>query len=143
MYDEFSGSRIVRTADTTPKQLIIFVKETYIVLTTGAWHIAIAINTSTYQGVISTVREDLLRVEQHKQEFTPTSLVRHFETLLQQLELKLGSFHEILPRLDRSRGLFNIGRSLLKIVFGTASAFDTVQIRNVFYNLQIQNSDIV
>jgi hypothetical protein len=80
---------------------IKFVKETDIVLSTGAWHIAISINTSTYKDVISTVREDLLLVEQHKQEFTPTSELRHTETLLQQLELKLGSSHEILHRLDR------------------------------------------
>ena len=44
---------------------IIFVKETDIVLSTGAWRVAIAINTTTYQDVISTVREDLLLVEQH------------------------------------------------------------------------------
>jgi hypothetical protein len=103
------------------------VKETYIVLSTGACHIAIAINTSTYQDVISTVRENLL-VERHKREFTPTFELRHIETLLQQLELKLGSFHEILPRLDRRRGLFNIGESLLKIIFGTATTFDTNQL---------------
>jgi len=122
---------------------VIFAKETDIVLTTGAWHIAITINTSTYQDVISTVREDLLLVEQHKQEFTPTSELSHIETLLQQLELKLGSFHEILPRLDRRRGLFNIGGSLLKTIFGTATTFDTDQLRETFDKLQLQNSDIV
>ena len=122
---------------------IIFVKETDIVLSTGAWRVAIAINTTTYQDVISTVREDLLLVEQHKQEFTPTSELRHIETLLQQLELKLGSFHDILPRLDRRRGLFNAGGSLLKTVFGLATIFDTNQLSNTLDRLQIQNSDIV
>ena len=72
---------------------IIIVKETDIVLSTGAWHIAIAINTTTYQDVISTVREDLLLIEHKKQKFSPTSELRHNVTLLQQPELKLGSFH--------------------------------------------------
>jgi len=122
---------------------IIFVKETDIVLSTGAWRVAIAINTTTYQDVISTVREDLLLVEQHKQEFTPTSDLRYIETLLQQLELKIGSFHDILPRLVRRRSLFNVGGSLLKTVFGLARTFDTNQLSNTLDKLQIQNSNIV
>jgi hypothetical protein len=50
--------------------------------------------------------------------------------------------HEILPRLDRRRGLFNIGGRLLKTIFGTATTFDTNQLRNILGKLQIQNSDI-
>ena len=74
---------------------------------------------------------------------TPISDLRHTETLLQQLQLKLGSFHGILPHLDLRRDLFNAGGSLLKAVFGLATTFDTNQLSNTLDKLQIQNSDIV
>jgi len=119
------------------------VKETDIVLTNHAWRIAIQVNTSTYHDVISTVREDLLLVERYKQKFTPTSELRHIETLLQQFELKLDRFHQILPRLDRRRGLVNIGGSILKSLFGTATISDIIQLHDTLDKLQTQNSDIV
>ena len=122
---------------------VIFVKETDIVLTNHAWRIAIQVNTSTYHDVISTVREDLLLVERYKQKFTPTSELRHIETLLQQFELKLDRFHQILPRLDRRRGLVNIGGSILKSLFGTATISDIIQLHDTLDKLQTQNSDIV
>ena len=118
-------------------------KETDIVLTNHAWRIAIQVNTSTYHDVISTVREDLLLVERYKQKFTPTSELRHIETLLQQFELKLDRFHQILPRLDRRRGLVNIGGSILKSLFGTATISDIIQLHDTLDKLQTQNSDIV
>ena len=64
-----------------------------------AWRIVIQVNTSTYHDVISTVSEDLTLVERYKQEFTPTSELRHIETLLQQLELNLIAFIKYYPDL--------------------------------------------
>jgi hypothetical protein len=78
-----------------------------------------------------------------KQEFTPISELRHIETLLQYLESKLHDFYQILPRLDRRRGLINLGGSILKTLFGTATNSDIYQLHDTLSNLQSQNSDTV
>jgi hypothetical protein len=67
---------------------VIFVKESDIILTNDAWHIAIDVNISTNNEAISIVRADLLLVEHCKQEYTPTSELQHVGPLLQQLESK-------------------------------------------------------
>jgi hypothetical protein len=118
MHVKFSISRFVRTVNKPLNSSIRFVNDTDIFLSNGTLQIAIVINSNTYQDIISRLIEDLILGEQYKQEFTPSSDLRHIETLLQQLEFNIRNFHVILPRLDRRRGLFNIGGSLLKISFG-------------------------
>jgi len=58
------------------------------------------------------------------------------------LESKLHDFHQILPRLDRRRGLVNFGGSILKTLFGTATIADVQQLHDALNDLQLQNSDI-
>jgi len=48
---------------------VIFLKETDINVTNDVWRIAVDIDIRTYQGIISTTRQDLLLVEQNKKEF--------------------------------------------------------------------------
>ena len=105
---------------------VIFLKESDITLTNDAWRTAVNIDIRTYQDIISTIRQDLLLVEQNKKEFTSVSEIRQIELLLKLLELKLHDkkeftsvseirqielllkllelklhdFHQILPRLD-------------------------------------------
>ena len=81
-------------------------------------------------------------VEQNKEEFTSVSEIRQIESLLNLLELKLHDFHQILPRLDRRRGLVNFGVSVLKTLFGTATIADVQQLHDTLNDLQLQNSDI-
>ena len=100
---------------------VIFLKVSDITLMNDAWRIAVNIDIRTYQDVISTIRQDLFLVEQNKKEFTSVSEIRQIESLLKLLELKLHDFHQILPRLDRRRGLVNFGGSVLKTLFGTAT----------------------
>jgi len=107
-----------------------------------AWRIAVNIDIRTYQDVISTIRQDLFLVEQNKKEFTSVSEIRQIESLLKLLELKLHDFHQILPRLDRRRGLVNFGGSVLKTLFGTATIADVQQLHDTLNELRLQNSDI-
>ena len=96
---------------------VIFLKETDIVVTNDAWRIAIDIDIRMYHDMISTVTQDLQLVEQSKKEFTSISEIRQIESLLKLLESKLSDFHQVLPRLDRRRGLVNFGGSILKTLF--------------------------
>ena len=50
---------------------VVFLKETEIDFTSDMWRIALNIDLSTYPEIISTIRTDLLSVEQKKKEFTP------------------------------------------------------------------------
>ena len=118
----------------------IFLKKPHITVTNDAWRIAVDIDIRTYQYIISTIRQDLLLVEQNKEEFTSVSEIRQIESLL--LELKLHDFHQILPRLDRRRGLVNFGGSVLKTLFGTATIAKVQWLHDTLNELQLQNSDI-
>ena len=121
---------------------IIFLKETDIPVTNDAWRIAVDIDIRTYKDIIFTIRQDLLLVEHNKKEFTSISEIRQIELLLKCLESKLHDFHQILPRLDRRRGLVNFGVSILKTLFGTAIIADIQQLHDTLNDLQLHNSDI-
>ena len=121
---------------------VVFLKETEIVFTSDMWHIALNIDLSTYREIISTIRTDLLSVEQWKKEFTPTAELQQIEIFLNILESKLYDFYQVLPRLDRRRALVNFGGKILKTLFGTAITSDIHVLHNVLNELKFQNSDI-
>jgi hypothetical protein len=81
-------------------------------------------------------------VEQNKKEFTSVSKIRQFELVLKLLEPKLHDFHQILPQLERRRGLVNVGGSILKTLFGTATTADVQQLHGTLNGLKLQNSGI-
>jgi hypothetical protein len=112
----------------------VFLKETDIFLAYDSWRIAIEIDP--YEEAISTVRADLLAVEQRRKNFTFTSELQSIETLLTTLESKLHSFKQILPKLDPCCGLLNLGGTMLKALFGTAVVSDMTQLHNMFDELQ-------
>jgi hypothetical protein len=66
-----------------------------------------------YKETVSTIKGDLLFVEKHKIEFTSMSEFKQIETLLDTLEVKLQTFRQVLPRLDKRRGLINFGENAL------------------------------
>jgi len=81
-------------------------------------------------------------VEQNEKEFISILEIRQIELLLKLLESKLHDFHQILPRVDRRRGLVNFGGNILKTLFGTATIADVQQLHEALNDLQLQNSDI-
>jgi len=50
---------------------------------------------------------------------------------LQTLDSKLLEFNKFLTRLDRRRGLLNIGGTVLKTLFGTATISDIQELHSV------------
>jgi len=55
---------------------VIFMRESNVVLLTDQWRVAVNVNLSTYYEVLSTVKPDLLALEQQRKEFTATSEFR-------------------------------------------------------------------
>ena len=103
---------------------MIFSKHTDVILTNDAWRVAIDLDTSQYEEIISTLKGDLLLVESQKKEFTPVSELHKIESLLDTLEFKLSDFYQFLPKLDSRRGLINLDGTILKTLFGTATVTD-------------------
>ena len=85
MHLEPCSSQIFHPTDKS----VIFLKENDAILTNDMWHVALDINTNTYEEIISTVKGDLLLVENQKKEFTPISELKQIDSLLNTLEHKL------------------------------------------------------
>ena len=67
-------------------------KERDVVLSNDQWRVAVNVNLNTYYEVLSSVKSDLLAVEQRK-EFTVTSELKQIELFVQILEDKLHDFY--------------------------------------------------
>ena len=98
-------------------------------------------NLITYHEVLSTIKSELLAVEQGK-EFTSTSELKQIELFVQILEDKLNDFYHTLPRPDPRRGLLILGGNIVKTIFGTATVSDIHELHGVL-DLQNRISDIV
>jgi hypothetical protein len=59
------------------------------------------------------------------------------------LEIKLYNFQQLLPRLDRRRGLISFGGTVLKTLFGTATIADIHLLHETLDGLKSTTSDIV
>ena len=120
----------------------MFLKED-IFLTNDAWHIAIDVDMSAYEEAVATIRADLILLEGHRKELTSISELKQITTLLNTLEVRLYNFQQLLPRLDRRRGLINFGGTVLKTLFGTAPIADIHLLHKTLDGLSFTTSDIV
>jgi hypothetical protein len=111
-----------------------------VILSNDQWRVAVNVNLSTYHEVLSTVKSDLLAVEQQRKEFTSVFEIKQIELFVQILDDKLHDFYQILHRTDPQRGLFNLGCNILKTIFSTVLVSDVHELHD---NLQNRNSDIV
>jgi hypothetical protein len=103
---------------------VLFMEEKYVIVSSDVWRIAVDVDTKIYEDAIATVRSDLTTVGQQKKELTPVAELKNVGNFLDCLESSLSSFQQLLPRLDRRRGLINLGGTVLKTPFGTAPLAD-------------------
>jgi len=109
---------------------VIFLKEKDVILTNDHWRVAIDLDTSRYEDVISSIRSDLMVVSKQQKEFTPMSELKQIEILLNILESRLLNFQQMLPKLDNRRGILNFGGTILQTLFGIATVSDLHVARN-------------
>ena len=121
---------------------MIYLKKNDVILANDMWHVALDLNTNTYEEIISTVKGDLLLVENQKKEFTPISELKQIDSLLNILEQKLCDFYQILPKLDSRRGLVDFGGTILRTSFGTATLTDLHSLHETLDELKSRDSDI-
>ena len=78
----------------------------------------------------------------HQEEFTPLSELRQVETLLDNLESKLGQFKQLFPKKEPKRSLMNLGGTVLRTLFGTATMTDLHRLHEALGELQDKNSEV-
>jgi len=100
---------------------VIFLKEKDVILTNDHWRVAIDLDTSRYEDVISSIRSDLMVESKEHKEFTPMSELKQIEVLLNILESRLLNFQQMLLKLDNRRGILNFGGTILQTLFGIAT----------------------
>ena len=115
-------------------------KERDVILSKDQWRVAENVNLSTYHEVLSTIKSDLLAVEQQRKEFTSTFELKQIELFVQILENKLHDLYQILPRPDPRRGLLNLGGNIIKTIFGTTTyqIFTNCTVYLMIYRREIQ-----
>jgi len=118
-------------------------KESDIFLTRETWRIALDLNLSTYNAIISTVKADISSVELQKWKFTSVSEFRQIETQLKILEHKLNDFCQFLPLLDRRRSILGTGSTILRTMLETAFLAGLDKLHNILDELENYNSDLL
>ena len=122
---------------------VIFVKEKDIVLTNDAYRFAVNSDTVPYEDAVSKVREDLMIVNNYKTEFTSITELQQIELLLNTMESRLNYFYQLLPKLESRRGIMNLGGTVLKTLFRTATVAHIHQLHQTLDQLKSRNADIV
>jgi len=120
---------------------VTFLKEKNVILTNDHWRVAIDLDTSRYEDVISSIRGDLMVVSKQQKEFTPMSELKQIEILLNILESRLLNFQQMLPKLDNRRGILNFGGTILQTLFGIATVSD-LHMRETLDELKSKDVDI-
>ena len=121
----------------------VFLKEKDITLTNSAWRIKSDVDVNAYEEAVATVKADIISLEGHRKEITSNSEMKQITTLLNTFEVRLYNFEQLLPKLDRRRGLINFGSTILKSLFGTGTVDDVHLLHETLDGLKITTSDIV
>jgi hypothetical protein len=96
-------------------------REREVIISSDNWHVALDLNTRSYEDAIETIRNDLEIINSHRKDFRPIVELKRVETSVDNLEARLRDFPQLLPRLDKRRGLANLRGSLLKSLFGSTT----------------------
>jgi hypothetical protein len=109
-----------------------------IVNSNDRWHVAMEISTELYEGAIATIRNDLEFVNRQHKGSAPVVKLKQIEISANALEARLAEFQQLLPKLDKRRGLIYLGASVLKSLFGTATVDDFYTLRTNLEELKLK-----
>ena len=98
---------------------------------------------NAYEEAVATVKTDIISLEGHRRKWVSNSEMQQISTLLNTLEVRLYNFQQILPRLNRRRGLMYIGGFILKSLLGTATLEDIHLLHETLEGLRSTTSDVV
>jgi hypothetical protein len=102
---------------------VIFVQEANVVMTSSYCKVIVNFNLTTYEDAIAVLRSELAEVEDVGLTLQIEELHR-VQKVIDSLDDKLTNLKQFLPKPERKRGVINMGGSLLKVLFGTATVAD-------------------
>jgi uncharacterized protein YPO0396 len=91
--------------------------------------VAIEISTQLYENAIATIRNDLEVINRQHTGSEPVVKLKQIEVSVSTLEARLAELQQLLPKSDKRRGLIDLGESVLKTLFGTATVADFYTLR--------------
>jgi hypothetical protein len=118
-----------------------FLREGEVIVSSNRWHVALELSTQGYEDTIATIRDDLKIINSH-QGFTPVVELNMIESSVNTLEVRLREFLQLLSRLDKRRGLVDLGESILKTLFGTATIADLHNVHSTLSELEAKDAVI-
>jgi hypothetical protein len=119
-----------------------FLKEREVIVSSNHWHVALDLNTQSYEDTIATIRNDLKIINSHHKGLTPIVELNMVETSIDTLEARLREFSQLLPRLEKRKGLVDLGESILKTLFGTATIADLHSLHGTLSELEAKEAVI-
>lgn len=88
--------------------------------------------------MISSIRNELTIISEHRKEFTPVSELKQVKILLNTLESRLLNFCQLLHKLDSRR---NILGTILQTLFGIATVSHWHTLNETLDELHTKNAD--
>jgi hypothetical protein len=121
---------------------VVFTKADTI-FTNDYWKAVIHIHLTHYEEAVEMLKHDLAEIIEL---IHFTSLIEegnHVQVAVISLENKLSNLKQFLTKPDRSGGLINVGRTLFKILFGTAYESDVTDFRSTVTALNQRQGELV
>jgi hypothetical protein len=122
---------------------VLFVKEKDMIFTSDYWKIIVNFDLMPYEGVTTTLREDLRELKEATRRTLPIGELRYVETALIAVENMLADLKEYLPKADKRRGFLDIGGTRLKTLFGIATVTDLSDLHAEVNDLHRKQDTIV
>jgi hypothetical protein len=106
------------------EQPVAFLRQKDVVLSDDRWLALISFNLTQHASVLTELERNLHAVREAAAQSTSIGETRQVKEALRALQEKLANIQRFLPRPPRKRGLLNVGGTILKTLFGTATVVD-------------------
>jgi hypothetical protein len=103
---------------------VAFIHESDAVFTDDRWNAIVKFDLTQHDDAMATLEENLHTEKTMAEQTTSIGELRQVEIVVHSIAEKLASIRHFLPRNSRKRGLFNVGGSMLKSLFFTATILD-------------------
>jgi hypothetical protein len=117
-------------------QPVAFLRQKDVVLSDDRWLALLSFNLTQHASVLTELEKNLHAVREAATQSTSIGETRQVEEALHALQEKLANIQRFLPRPTRKRGLLNVGGTVLKTLFGTATVVDLQSLHNTMDGLQ-------
>jgi hypothetical protein len=103
---------------------VAFLRQKDVVVSDDRWLALLSFNLTQHASVLTELEANLHTARAATEQSTSIGEMRQIEEALRALTEKLAHIQRFLPRPTRKRGLLNIGGTILKSLFGTATVVD-------------------